>query len=59
MNIFFEYNKILTDSSFTILTLDKNRPWGGFFVIEEEQTKKFLDTYFDGLKTVVHLVQKY
>ena len=49
MNIFFEYNKILTDSSFTILTLDKNRPWGGFFVIEEEQTKKFLDTYFDGL----------
>ena len=49
MDIFSEYNKILTDSSFTILSLDKDRPWGGFFVIAEGQAQKFADTYFDGL----------
>ena len=49
MNIFSEYNKILTDSSFTILSFDKHRPWGGFFVIAEDQAQQFADTYFDGL----------
>jgi len=49
MNIFSEYNKILTDSSFTILSFDKRRPWGGFFVIAEDQAQQFADTYFDGL----------
>lgn len=51
MNIFSEYNKILTDSSFTILSFDKHRPWGGFFVIVEEQAQKFADAYFDGIDT--------
>ncbi len=49
MNIFSEYNKLLTDSSFTILSFDKHRPWGGFFVIAEDQAQQFADTYFDGL----------
>jgi mannose-6-phosphate isomerase-like protein (cupin superfamily) len=48
MNIFIEYHKILTDSNFTILSIDKRRPWGGFFVIDERQAHFFLDTYFDG-----------
>jgi mannose-6-phosphate isomerase-like protein (cupin superfamily) len=48
MNIFIEYHKILTDSNFTILSIDKHRPWGGFFVIDERQAHFFLDTYFDG-----------
>lgn len=49
MNIFSEYNKLLTDSSFTILSFDKHRPWGGFFVIAEDQAQQFADTYFEGL----------
>ena len=49
MNIFSEYNKLLTDLSFTILSFDKHRPWGGFFVIAEEQAQAFANQYFDGL----------
>ena len=28
---------------------DESRPWGGFFVIDEDQAQQFADTYFDGL----------
>jgi mannose-6-phosphate isomerase len=49
MNIFSEYKKILTDSNFTILEFDKDRPWGGFFVINEVQAQAFANQYFDGL----------
>jgi mannose-6-phosphate isomerase-like protein (cupin superfamily) len=49
MNIFSEYKKILTDSNFTILEFDKDRPWGGFFVIEKEQAQVFANQYFGGL----------
>ena len=49
MNIFSEYNKLLTDLSFTILLFDKHRPWGGFIVIAEEQAQQFANQYFDGL----------
>ena len=30
---------------------DQARPWGGFFVLAEEQAQQFADTYFDGLDT--------
>lgn len=49
MNIFSEYKKILADSYFTILEFDEDRPWGGFFVIAEEQAQEFANTYFGGL----------
>jgi mannose-6-phosphate isomerase-like protein (cupin superfamily) len=49
MYIFSEYKKILNDSNFTILEFDKDRPWGGFFVIAEDQAQKFADAYFDRL----------
>jgi mannose-6-phosphate isomerase-like protein (cupin superfamily) len=49
MNIFSKYKKILSDSSFTILSFDNHRPWGGFFVIAEDQAQQFAETYFDGL----------
>jgi len=32
-----------------ITSLDTNRPWGGFFVICEEQAQKFANNYFEGL----------
>ncbi len=32
-----------------ISTKDLNRPWGGFFVLDESQAQQFADIYFDGL----------
>jgi mannose-6-phosphate isomerase-like protein (cupin superfamily) len=49
MDIFSEYNKILTESNFTIIDFDKDRPWGGFFVIDEKQAQAFANQFFDGL----------
>jgi mannose-6-phosphate isomerase len=34
---------------FEIISMDLNRPWGGFFLIAEEQAQKFAETYFEGL----------
>lgn len=28
---------------------DQTRPWGGFFVIDENQAQRFADTYFNGI----------
>jgi mannose-6-phosphate isomerase-like protein (cupin superfamily) len=39
----------LQQQGFTIAKEDPTRPWGGFFVIDEEQAQQFADTYFDGL----------
>ena len=49
MDIFSGYEKLLANSNFTIVAFDKDRPWGGFFVIAEEQAQEFANTYFDGL----------
>lgn len=32
------------------ITVDDNRPWGGFFVIEEEQAEKFIKIFFPELE---------
>lgn len=47
--LFLEIENKLKSKGFTIDKKDKDRPWGGFFVISEEQAQKFADTYFDGL----------
>lgn len=39
----------LTDLGFQIDKIDQERPWGGFFVINEEQAQAFADHYFGGL----------
>ncbi len=31
---------------FTIVKKDEKRPWGGFFVIDEAQAHRFIETYF-------------
>ena len=35
--------------SFTIISSDLTRPWGGFYVIDENQAQLFADVFFDGL----------
>ena len=39
----------LRQQGFTIAKEDPTRPWGGFFVIDENQAQQFADTYFNGL----------
>jgi mannose-6-phosphate isomerase-like protein (cupin superfamily) len=47
--LFDELDKALKEKGFEIDKSDQTRPWGGFFVINEEQAQKFADEYFDGL----------
>ena len=49
LTLFKQIEQELTDQGFTIDKQDRTRPWGGFFVINEEQAQQFADTYFDGL----------
>ena len=47
--IFENIQKQLETNHFTIVSKDHHRPWGGFFVIAEEQAQAFANQYFDGL----------
>jgi mannose-6-phosphate isomerase len=49
MTIFEETEQKITEKGFKIVSHDFNKPWGGFFVIEETQSQKFADIYFEGL----------
>ncbi len=40
----------LIEKHFEIVSMDHNRPWGGFFVIAEDQAQDFSNQYFDGLE---------
>ena len=39
----------LQGQGFTIERQDQSRPWGGFFVLNEDQAQAFADAYFSGL----------
>ena len=47
--IFSIFQSELENQNFRIVDKDHNRPWGGFFVIAEDQAQRFADVYFDGL----------
>lgn len=44
--VFQSIENQLTDLGFTFERTDFNRPWGGFFVIDEAQSEKFCETYY-------------
>jgi mannose-6-phosphate isomerase-like protein (cupin superfamily) len=48
--IFEKIQNQLEANQFEIVSKDHNRPWGGFFVIAEEQAQQFANQYFDGLE---------
>lgn len=48
INTFRKVKEDLQKQDFQIIEEDQKRPWGGFFVIAENQAQKFADTYFDG-----------
>jgi mannose-6-phosphate isomerase len=47
--LFLDTQKKLEAQGFIIDNQDQTRPWGGFFVIREDQAQQFADTYFDGI----------
>ena len=47
--IFEEVSKYLQQKNLKIYKQDSTRPWGGFFVIEENQSEKFIQLYFPHL----------
>ena len=48
-NRFTEIAEILSEQKLTVVSSDFTRPWGGFFVIDENQAQEFANQYFDGL----------
>jgi mannose-6-phosphate isomerase-like protein (cupin superfamily) len=47
--LFQEIEEQIIDNGFTIVDHDHERPWGGFFVIDEEQAPDFAETYFNDM----------
>lgn len=47
--LFTQTEQELKEQGFTIERQDRARPWGGFFVLSEEQAQQFADTFFGGL----------
>lgn len=47
--IFENIKNELETNQFKIVSMDQSRPWGGFFVIAEEQAQAFANIYFEGL----------
>ncbi|MDP2412881.1 phosphoheptose isomerase [Daejeonella sp.] len=47
--LFKKVQEDLEAQGFEILQMDLKRPWGGFFVINEDQAQKFSDTFFSGI----------
>lgn len=46
---FDKVEALLTQNGFNIISVDMNRPWGGFFVIDENQAQEFANQFFDGI----------
>lgn len=46
--IFREVANLMSQQGFRIINEDLNRPWGGFYVIDEEQALQFSNHYFPG-----------
>jgi len=50
MIFFKKISEKLKSQNLIIVDKDIERPWGGFFVIDEENSQDFANIYFDGLK---------
>ena len=50
MNFIENTELFLFKNSFTIISKDISKPWGGFFLIEEKQSIKFLNFFFNRSK---------
>ena len=46
-HLFEEVEQQIKEQGFSIVDKDHDRPWGGFFVIDEDQAPEFAEKYFD------------
>lgn len=49
-SVFEKIRKFIETKGFTIDSYDQNRPWGGFFVIRENESGKFISEFFSHLE---------
>ena len=47
--LFQETEQTLKQQGLLIDQQDQSRPWGGFFVLNEDQAQQFADIYFEGM----------
>lgn len=47
--VFASVRKLIEDSNLTIVYEDQSRPWGGFFVLSEDQIERFIKLHFSQL----------
>lgn len=47
--VFDKVEKMLGAQGFNLVAKDDTRPWGGFFVIDENQAQAFANQFFDGI----------
>jgi len=45
-SVFQQVEEFIADKIFTIIDKDDQRPWGGFFVIAETESDRFIDAFF-------------
>jgi mannose-6-phosphate isomerase len=48
--IFTQAEQLLRREGFTVESEDRDRPWGGFFVIREDESTRFIETFFPHLE---------
>lgn len=51
--VFNQVEQFLVSSGFTIIDKDFNRPWGGYFVIDEDQARRFSHMFFPTKEVVL------
>ena len=51
-NIFNKTFEILTSQKLKVIDKDIDRPWGGFFVIDEKDSQDFAKIYLDGFPSL-------
>ena len=51
INIFDKTFEIVKSQNLKVVDKDTDRPWGGFFVISEDNAQVFSNIYFNGLNT--------
>ena len=57
--IFEKIALMLNEQGFNIIKQDETRPWGGFFVLDENQTTQFAAKYFPSINILdIQITQK-
>jgi mannose-6-phosphate isomerase len=57
--VFTQVESFILAQGYTIVDRDYNRPWGGFFVLQEDQAPKFAAQFFPHLSLdVIQITQK-